>query len=134
MLKVVLNSRHDKEEFYKTILLHTDDILVRGGKGAEAMEVDKEHLEEAETTASFAKKSGVFDKAPAAESTPPAEKEPLQASDSSISKATFDKLGVDLVEVKANKLEINAKLDLVLQFKKKVDLLLLILSQKEEKK
>ena len=40
-----------------------------------------------------------------------------------------------MVEVKANQLEIKAKLDLVLQFEKNVDLLLLqILSKKEEKK
>ena len=43
---------------------------------------------------------------------------------SSISKVTFDKLVADTAEVKANQLEIKAKLDLALQFDKKVDLLL----------
>ena len=40
----------------------------------------------------------------------------------------------DVAEVKANQLEIKTKLDLVLQFEKNVDLLLQILSQKEDKK
>ena len=39
-----------------------------------------------------------------------------------------------VAEVKANQLEIKAKLDLVLQFEKKVDLLIQILSQKGNKK
>ena len=41
---------------------------------------------------------------------------------------------VDVADMKANQLEIKAKLDLVLQFEKKMDLLLQILSKKEEKK
>ena len=40
----------------------------------------------------------------------------------------------DVAEVKANQLEINKKLDLVLQFEKKVDFLLQILNKKEEEK
>ena len=48
------------------------------------MEVDKEDLEEAEAVTSFAEKTRVFDKAPAAESTPPTEKAPPQASEPSI--------------------------------------------------
>ena len=40
------------------------------------MELDKKDLEEVETTTNFAKKNGVFDKAPAAKSTPPVEKAP----------------------------------------------------------
>ena len=40
----------------------------------------------------------------------------------------------DVIEVKANQLEIKVKLDLVLQFEKEVDFLLQILSKKKEKK
>ena len=77
---MVLNSRPDKEEFYKIILYPTDGILARGVEGAKAMEVDKEDLEEVEVTASFAEKTGVFDKAPAVESTPRTETASSQAS------------------------------------------------------
>ena len=38
----------------------------------------------------------------------------------------------DVAEVNANQLEINNTLDLILQFEKKVDLLLQILKKKEE--
>ena len=113
---MVLNQRLDEEEFYKTILHPTDDILARGVEGVDAIEVDKDDLEEAEAATSFAEKTGVFDKALAAESTAPAPAEttPPQALEPSISKAIFDKLVADVVEVKANQLEIKAKLDLVL--------------------
>ena len=133
-LKVVLNQRPNEVEFYNTILHSTHDILVRDVDNEDAqMEVDKEDLEEAETAASFAEKIGVFDKAPAAESTPPADKAPPQALEPSIPQASWDKLVADMAEVKAKKLEINKKFDLVLQFEKKVDLLLQILNKKEEK-
>ena len=128
MLKVVLNPRQDKEEFYNTILHHTDFILARGVEGIDAMEVNKDDLEEAKVATSFAKKAGVFDKAPAAESTPPIETTPPQASEPSISKDIFDKLVADMTKVKANQPEIKAKLDLVLQFENKVDILLHIFS------
>ena len=91
-LKVVLNSRHDGEEFYTKILHPKDVILASGVEGVDAMEVDKDDLEEAEAAASFAEKVGVFISAPPIEIAPP------QASKPSISKATFDKL---VVEVKA---------------------------------
>ena len=66
-LKVILNLRQDEEEFYKTILHPSDVILARGVEGVDAMEVDKDDLEEAEALASFAEKDGVFDKALATE-------------------------------------------------------------------
>ena len=95
---MALNLRGDEEEFYKSILHPTDVILVRGVEGVEAMEVDKDDLEEAETVASFAEKAGVFDKAPAAESTPPVETTPQQASEPFISQTIFDKLVADVAE------------------------------------
>ena len=112
---MILNPRLDEEEFNKTILHPTNDILATGVDGVDAMEVDMDDLEEAEVAASFAEKIRVFDKVLAAESTPPApaEIEPLQASKPSISKATFDKLVADVAEVKANQLEIKVMLDLV---------------------
>ena len=134
MLKVVLNQRPDEEEFYKTIFHCTNDILSRGVEGAKAMEVDKQDLDEAEAATSFTKKIEVFDKAPAAECTPPTEKAPPQALEPSIPQASWDKLVVGVAEVKANQLEMKAKLDLALQFEKKEDLFLQILSKKEEKK
>ena len=84
-LKVVLNPRPDEEEFYNTILHYTHDILDRGVDNEDAqMEVDKKYLEEAEAIASFAEKTRVFDKALPAESTPPTDKAPSQASEPSI--------------------------------------------------
>ena len=83
ILKVVVNPRPDKEGFYNTILYCTNDILARGVDNEDAQkEVDKEDLEETESVVSFAEKTGVFDKAPATESTP--QKKYLQASEPSI--------------------------------------------------
>ena len=94
--------------------------------------MDKEDLEEAEATVSFAEKIGVFDKAPTAESTTPANKAPHQVLEPSISQANWDKIMADVAEVKANQVEINKKLYLELAFEKKVDLLLQILNKKEK--
>ena len=117
-MKVVLNPRQNEKEFYKTILHPTNVILTRGVEGVHAIKVDKDELEEFEVAASFVEKVGVFDKAPAAESAPHAETTPPQTSEPSISKATFDKLVADIVEVKAdvaevkaNQLEIKAKFE-----------------------
>ena len=46
------------------------------------MEVDKEDLEETETTVSFVEKTEVFDKVSATESTPPTDKPPPQVLES----------------------------------------------------
>ena len=121
---MVLNPRQDKEEFYKKIIHPTDVILARGVEDVDAMEVEKDGLEEAKAAVSFTEMVGVFDKAPATESVTAVETAPPQTSESSISKVTFDKLVADTAEVKANQLEIKAKLDLALQFEKKLDLLL----------
>ena len=125
-LKVILHSRPNEVEFYNTIVHSTHDILDRGvdDDGAQ-MEVDKEDFEEVEITAAFVKKTEVFTKAP------PTNKAPPQVLESSIPQASWDKLVVDVAKVKANQEEIKKKLDLVLQFEKKVDLLLQILTKKE---
>ena len=107
-LKVVLNSRPDEVKFYNTILHSTHDILAIGVDNGDAqMEVYKENLEEAEATTSFAKMTGVFDKAPDVESTPPADKKPPRVLEPSIPQASWDKLVVDVVEVMVNQLDIN---------------------------
>ena len=104
----------------------------------DAMEMDKDDLEEVEAAANFVENAGVFHKAPATKSAPPAEAIPPQTSDTSISKATFDKLVADVAEVKANVVEVKADVPEVkanqLEIKSKLDLLLQILSQNEDKK
>ena len=86
---MALDLKSDEEEFYKTILHCINDILSRGVGNEDAqMKVDKEDSEEAETVASFAKKTEVFDKALGAKSTPPAERAPPQASEPSIPQAS----------------------------------------------
>ena len=68
-LKVVLNPSPNEEGFYNTILHCTDDILARGVDNEDAqIEVDKEDVEEPEAVVSIVEKTGVFYKAPIAES------------------------------------------------------------------
>ena len=132
-LKVVLNLRPNEVEFYNTILHSTHDILARGIDNEDAqMEVDKEDLEEAEAVMSFIEKIGDSDKTLASESTLPTDKASPQVSEPSIPQANWDKLVAGVAEVKANQVEINKKLDLVLAFKKKVDLFLQILNKNED--
>ena len=93
-----------------------------------------EDLEKAEAPAAFAETTGVFDKAPSDDTTPPANKASPQIPEPSILQANQDKLVVDVVAVKANQEEINKKLDSVLQLEKKVDLLLQNLKKMEQGK
>ena len=112
-------------EFYNTILHSTHDILTRAVDNDDAkMEVDKEDLEETEAIAAFPEKAGVFDKVPLEDTTPPANKAHRQVSEPTIPQANWDKLVIDVAAVKENQEAINKKLVLVLQFAKKVDLLL----------
>ena len=70
-LKVVLNLRQDEEEFYKKILHPTNVIVASGVEGVNAIEVEKDDLEEAEAIVSFVEKARVFTSAPPTETTPP---------------------------------------------------------------
>ena len=70
--------------------------------------MDKDDLEEAKAATDFVNKAGVFDKEPAAESTPLAETTALQTSYASISTITFDKLLIDVAEMIANVAEVKA--------------------------
>ena len=94
-------------KFYNIILHSTHDILARGVDNDDAqMEMDKEDLDEAKATAAFVEKTGVFDKAPLADNTPPANKAHPQVLEPFIPQANCDKLFTDMVEVKANQEEI----------------------------
>ena len=84
-VKLVLNSRQEKVEFYSTIVPLKDVILHRG-EGVDVMEVDKDNLEEAEAATNFVEKARVFDKAPDTESSPPIERTPPQALEPSMPK------------------------------------------------
>ena len=66
-VKTVLNPRKEEVEFYNLIVTSTYIILYRG-EGVDVIEVDKDILEEAAAAASFTEQTGVFDKAPDAES------------------------------------------------------------------
>ena len=137
-VKAVLNLRKEEAEFYNSIVTLTD-VILRRGDGVDVMEVDNDILGEAAATASFAEQTGVFDKAPDAESPPPADRTIPQKPNPSIPNATLDKLVSEVaqlkanqvemmashvyikanhVEIKANQVEIKAKLDLVLQLEK----------------
>ena len=81
----------------------------------DAMEVDKDDLEEAEAAANFVDKARAFDKERAAESVLPAETTPPQTSNASISTIIFDKLVenvaemiADVAKVKANQVDMKA--------------------------
>ena len=69
-MKPVLNPRQEEVEFYSPTVTPTD-VILRRGEDVDVMEVDKDDLDEAKATASFAEKAGFFDKAPDAEAHPP---------------------------------------------------------------
>ena len=145
-VKQVLNPKMEEVEFYNTIIPFTD-VILRRGEGVDVMEVDKDDLEEVEAATSFVEKAGVFDKALDIESPQSTERTPPQALEPSMPNATFDKLVSDVAElkanqmemtdshmyIKANQIEIKAKLDLVLQLEQKLLDLFQVFSQKKDK-
>ena len=52
-VKPVLNQSQEDAEFYNTVVTPID-VILRRGEDVSVMEVDKDNLEEATTTASFA--------------------------------------------------------------------------------
>ena len=145
-VKAVLNPRRDEAEFYNSIVTPTD-VILRRGEGVDVIEVENDILEEAAAAASFAKLTGVFDKAPDVESPPPVDRTIPQEPNPSIPNAALDKLASEVAQLKANQLdmmashvfikanqaEIKAKLDLVLQLEQKLLDLFQVFSQKEDR-
>ena len=123
-LKVILNSRLDEQTFYNYILSSPHDILTRGVEDDATIEiqVDKEDLEKAKVTTSFVEKEGLFHTKPLVNEVPEA----------SILQSKWDQLVADGAEVKANQVENNKKLDLVLELDKKVNMILQILTKNEQ--
>ena len=100
-VKAVLNLRKEEAEFYNSIVTPTN-VILRRSEGVDVMEVDKDILEEAAAAASFAEQTGVFDKAPDAESPLLADRTIPQEPNPSIPNATFNKLVSEVAQLKAN--------------------------------
>ena len=112
-----------KVEFFNTIMSSPHDILAIGIDDDVAidMDVDNNDLEKTQTVTTFAEKKRVFDKAPSVDEVP----------EMAIPQSKWEKLVVDVIEVKTNQVEINKKLDLVLELDKAIKMILDILSKKE---
>ena len=121
-----MKPRPAEVEFFNTIMSSPHDILARvvDDDVAIDMDVEKNDLEEAQNVAAFTEKERVFDK------TPLANKVPKMA----IPQSKWEKLVANVAKVKANQVEINKKLDLVLELNKAVKMILDILSKKESDK
>ena len=116
---MILNPRAEKKGFYMKIKHNPHDKL--GGRVENdkfKMNVDTMDVQEAQTVEAIVKEAGVFD-------SPPHEAKVSESSsqEPSISQSKWDKLVVDVAEVKVTQLEIFKKLDMVLNMDRKVNMI-----------
>ena len=128
-LKVILNPRVEEEDFYMKIRHSPYNVLGGRDENNEVeMNVDIVDVQEAQIAEAIAE-AWVFDSPPHE-----AKVRELFSQEPYISQSKWDKLVVDIAEVKANQLEIFKMLDMVLDMDQKIKTILEILSKKEEQK